>query len=50
MAYNIRLYCYGTARMTRERLLNDNVTPAETVVEMMFQSMPQAMRDLYFGS
>jgi len=46
--YSIRLYCYGTLGMTREWLLNDNITPAETVVEMMFNSMPQRLRDIYF--
>ena len=31
--YSIRLYCYGAVGMTREWLLEDNITPAETVVE-----------------
>ncbi len=44
-----RLYCYGTLGMTREWLLRDNITPAVTVVEMMFQSMPQSLRSIYFG-
>ena len=34
--------------MTREWLLEDNITPAETVVEMMFQSMPEALRKIFF--
>ena len=46
--YSIRLYCYGTVGMTREWLLEDNITPAETVVEMMFQSMPEALRKIFF--
>ena len=47
--FSLRLYCYGTLGMTREWLLKDNVTPARTVVEMMFSSMPQALRDIFFG-
>ncbi len=46
--YSIRLYCYGTVGMTREWLFNDNITPAETVVKMMFSSMPESLRDIYF--
>ena len=47
--FSIRLYCYGTLGMTREWLLRDNITPAATVVEMMFRSMPQSLRSIYFG-
>ncbi|MBR1633512.1 MAG: hypothetical protein IJ682_00460 [Lachnospiraceae bacterium] len=46
--YSIRLYCYGAVGMTREWLLYDNITPARTVVEMMFSSIPESMRKLYF--
>ena len=46
--YSIRLYCYGTAGMTREWLLSDNITPAETIVTMMFQSMPEAMKKIFY--
>ncbi len=45
-AYSVRLYCYGAAGMTREWLLYDNITPARTVVEMMFASMPDSMKIL----
>lgn len=48
-AYSIRLYCYGAIGMTREWLLTDNITPAETVVEMMFNSMPEILRKIYFS-
>jgi len=48
--FGIRLYCYGTLGMTREWLLKDNITPAQTVVEMMFRSMPERLRELYFGT
>ena len=48
--YSIRLYCYGTLGMTREWLLKDNITPAETAVEMMFRSMPEALRRIFFAS
>jgi hypothetical protein len=34
--------------MTREWLLTDNITPAETVVEMMFKSMPEFLQKIYF--
>lgn len=47
--YSIRLYCYGAVGMTREWLLKDKITPAETVVRMMFASMPESLRRIYFG-
>lgn len=46
--FSIRLYCFGTVGMTREWLLKDNITPAETMVEMMFRSMPEHLRNVYF--
>lgn len=49
IAYSIRFYCYGAISMTREWLLQDNITPAKTVVEMMFQSMPESLRNIYFN-
>lgn len=42
--FSIRLYCHGAVGMTREWLLSDNITPAETVVRMMFASMPDPLR------
>ena len=48
LLYSIRLYCYGAVGMTREWLLKDNITPANTVVQMMFHSMPEALRAVYF--
>ena len=47
--FNIRLYCYGTLGMTREWLLKDNITPADVIVRMMFASMPEALRRIYFA-
>ena len=47
--YSIRLYCYGAVGMTREWLLTDNITPAETVVKMMFNSMPENIRRIFFN-
>ncbi len=44
--FSIRLYCHGTVGMTREWLLNDNITSAETIVEMMFASMPASLSSL----
>ncbi len=49
LQYSIRLYCYGAVGMTREWLLKDNITPANTVVQMMFNCMPEALRDVYFS-
>ena len=46
--YSIRLYCYGTLGRSREWLLHDNITPAETAVEMMFDSMPERLKDIFF--
>jgi len=34
LAYSIRFYCMGAVGMTQEWVLNDNITSAETVVEM----------------
>ena len=48
LKYSIRLYCYGTVGMTKEWLLNDNTTSAETVVQMMFASMPEHMKEIFF--
>ncbi len=47
--YSIRLYCYGCVGMTREWILQDNITPAEVIVRMMFASMPQALREVFFA-
>lgn len=48
LAYNIRFYCMGSVGMTREWVLEDNITSAETVVKMMFQSMPENLRVILF--
>ncbi len=47
LAYSLRLYCYGAVGMAREWILEDNVTSAETVVKMMFASMPQSLQEIY---
>ncbi len=49
LAYSIRFYCMGAVGMTQEWVLNDNITSAETVVRMMFTSMPENMRAAVFG-
>ncbi len=49
LLYSIRLYCHGAVGMTREWLMKDNITPAETIVQMMFNSMPETLKKLYFG-
>ncbi len=46
--FSIRLYCYGTIGMTKEWLMYDNITPAETIVKMMFDSMPESLKDMFF--
>lgn len=48
VAYSIRFYCMGAVGMTQEWVLNDNITSAETVVQMMFHSMPQNMQTILF--
>ncbi|WP_196803878.1 TetR-like C-terminal domain-containing protein [Butyrivibrio sp. XBB1001] len=46
--FSIRLYCYGTVGITREWLLTDNITPAQTIVQMMFMSTPEPLKSIYF--
>ena len=48
LLFSIRLYCYGAVGMTREWVLQDNMTSAETIVEMMFASMPESLKRVYF--
>jgi len=47
--YSIRLYCYGTLGMTREWVLNDNITPARTAAAMMYDAMPENLKDIFFN-
>lgn len=49
LSYSIRLYCYGAVGMAKEWILCDNTTSAETAVEMMFRSMPENLRSIYFS-
>ncbi|MCR5731897.1 MAG: TetR/AcrR family transcriptional regulator [Sphaerochaetaceae bacterium] len=46
-SYSIRLYCYGAMAMTREWLFDDNLTSSRTVVKMMFESMPETLKNIY---
>ena len=48
LAYSIRFYCMGAVGMTQECVLNDNITSAETVVRMMFNSMPESLKTVFF--
>ena len=48
LVYSIRFYCMGAVGMTQEWVLNDNITSVETVVQMMFQSMPENLRAILF--
>ncbi len=50
LAYSIRLYCYGAVGMSKEWILEDNITSAETAIRMMFASMPESLRKIYFGT
>ena len=45
--FSIRHYCYGSVGMTREWLLYDNTTSAEVVFEMMFNSMPKELYEVF---
>jgi AcrR family transcriptional regulator len=49
LLFSIRLYCYGAIGMTKEWVLNDNLTSAETIVTMMFQSMPPRLQEIFFA-
>lgn len=46
--FSIRLYSYGTIAMSWDWAFGDDPTPAEEEVEMMYQSMPQKLRDIFF--
>ena len=48
LAYSIRFYCMGAVGMLREWILNDNITSAETIVRMMFNSMPENLHEIFF--
>jgi len=48
LAYSIHFYCMGSVGMTQEWVLTDNITSAETVVQMMFNSMPENLRKIFF--
>ena len=48
LSYSIRFYCMGAVGMTQEWVLTDNITSAETVVQMMFHSMPENLRKIFF--
>ncbi len=47
LKYSIRLYCYGCVGMTREWIMQDNITPADVIVQMMFASMPKQLKELF---
>ncbi len=46
--YSISHFVCGCISMNREWLLTNNQTPSETVIEMMFNSMPESLRKIYF--
>ena len=41
---------YGAPDMAREWLMKGNITPVETVVQMMFVSMPESLKPVFFGT
>ncbi|MBR2810959.1 MAG: TetR/AcrR family transcriptional regulator C-terminal domain-containing protein [Solobacterium sp.] len=47
--FSIRLYCFGCVGMTQEWALYDDLTSAETEVDMMYASMPAELHRIYFG-
>ena len=49
LLFAIKLYCYGTIGMTKDWVLTDNITSAETLAQMMFYSMPGSLRKIYFS-
>lgn len=49
LAYSIRFFCMGAVGLTQEWVMNDTITSAETVVSMMFNSMPESLRKLFFS-
>lgn len=49
LSFSIRLYCYGAVSMSKEWILQDTVTSAETVIKMMFASMAQTLQEVYFS-
>ena len=49
LSFRIRLYCYGAVSMSKEWILQDTVTSAETVIKMMFASMAQTLQEVYFS-
>ena len=49
LRFSIRMYCYGAVGMTKEWVLKDNMTSAETVVTMMFRSMPPELQEIFFS-
>jgi len=34
--------------MTREWVLDDNITPARTAAAMMYDAMPESLKNIYF--
>ena len=47
--FSIRMYSYGTIAISREWVFRDNTTSAETIVEMMFTTMPENLKRIFFS-
>ncbi len=48
--FSIRMYSFGTIAMSWEWIFRDNKTPAETEVRMMYTTMPENLRKIFFSS
>ncbi len=48
LEYMVKFYCMGAVGMTRDWVLNDNITSSKTIVKLMFSSMPSQIKDIIF--
>lgn len=48
LEFSIRLYCHGSVAMTKEWALGNSKTSAKDLAKMMFASMPDRLRKIYF--
>ncbi len=46
IAFSIRSCCYGSVWTTRDWILENSSIPAETLVRMQFESLPQSLREI----
>ena len=48
IVFSIRMYSYGTIAMSQDWILSDSKVPAEKEAAMMFASMPESLRGIFF--